>query len=158
MTVTDPGGLSADDTTLVVIYDPDAGFVTGGGWFDSPGGAYVPDPTLTGKAKFGFVSKYKKGQSVPTGFTEFQFKMADLNFHSDTFQWLVIAGPKAMFKGIGTINGMGDYMFKLWAGDDDPDTFRIKLWEEDEFGVESVVYDNGFNQAIGGGSIIIHNK
>src|SRR5262249_28338019 len=57
------GGYSA----MVVIYDPSAGFVTGGGWINSPANAYSPDPTLTGKANFGFVSKYQKGQSVPTG-------------------------------------------------------------------------------------------
>jgi hypothetical protein len=40
---------------LLVVYDPSAGFVTGGGWINSPAGAFV-DPTLTGKASFGFVS------------------------------------------------------------------------------------------------------
>ena len=44
----------------------------------------------------------------------------------------------------------------LWAGDgtgdDGADTFRIKIWwEEDD--TENVVYDNGMYQAIGGGSI-----
>jgi hypothetical protein len=34
------------------------------------------------------------------------------------------------------------------------DTFRIKIWYKD--GDEVVVYDNGFNQEIGGGSIVIH--
>jgi hypothetical protein len=36
--------------------------------------------------------------------------------------------------------------------------FRIKIWTEDEFGVETVVYDNFSNQALGGGSIIVHKK
>jgi hypothetical protein len=58
---------------LVVVYDPSAGFVTGGGWIMSPPGAYTPDPTLAGKANFGFVSRYQKGQTVPTGDTEFFF-------------------------------------------------------------------------------------
>ncbi len=40
---------------IVVIYDPSAGFVTGGGWINSPAGAAVWDATLTGKANFGFV-------------------------------------------------------------------------------------------------------
>src|SRR5207249_6428505 len=57
----------------VVIYDAGAGFVTGGGWINSPQGAYAADQKLVGKANFGFVSKYKNGQSVPTGETEFQF-------------------------------------------------------------------------------------
>jgi hypothetical protein len=50
----------------------------------------------------------------------------------------------------------------LWAGDgdatsdeDDFDTFRIRIWEE--VGEEEVViYDNGTDQAIAGGSIVIH--
>ncbi|MBA7530031.1 hypothetical protein ES705_22234 [subsurface metagenome] len=47
----------------------------------------------------------------------------------------------------------------LWAGDDNPDKFRIRIWEEDEIsGIETDVYDNGMNQPIGGGSIKIHTK
>jgi hypothetical protein len=145
--------------TIAVIYDPSAGFVTGGGWIYSNPGSYFPDPDLEGKATFGFVSKYKKGASVPTGNTEFQFHAAGLNFHSEIYDWLVITGGNyARFKGVGTINGIGEYKFMLWAGDASPDTFRIKIWEEDEFGVETVVYDNGMDQAISSGSIVIHTK
>jgi len=43
----------------------------------------------------------------------------------------------------------------LTAVDGSPDTFRIKIWTEDGNG-EQVVYDNGAQQAISGGSIIIH--
>ena len=49
-------GTSVDFT--ITVYDPNAGFVTGGGWIDSPLGAYIPDPALAGRANFGFVSKY----------------------------------------------------------------------------------------------------
>jgi PKD repeat protein len=159
LTVTDPGGLFDTACTIAIVYDPDAGFVTGGGWIDSPAGAYVPDDTLAGKANFGFVSKYKKGKTTPDGQTEFQFHVADLNFHSSSYDWLVVTGSDyAMFKGMGTINGEGVYKFRIWAGDDVPDTFRIKIWVEDEGGFETVTYDNGFDQAIGGGSIVIHTK
>jgi len=119
----------------------------------------------TGRANFGFVSKYQKGAKTPTGKTEFVFQAADLNFHSDTYDWLVVTqgGSNAQFKGEGTINGAykngNPYKFMLWAGDDDPDTFRIRIWWEDESdGVENVVYDNAFAQAIGGGSIVIHTS
>jgi len=154
------GGVSNKSTyQYVVVYDPSAGFVTGGGWFNSPAGAYKPNADLSGKANFAFVSKYQKNATVPIGNTEFQFHAADLNFHSTSYDWLVVTGSNyAKFKGVGTINGMGEYKFQLWAGDDDPDTFRIKIWTEDEFGVETVVYDNGFDQAIEGGSIVIHTK
>jgi hypothetical protein len=152
------GGISTD-TAMLIIYDPEGGFVTGGGWFDSPGGAYVPDPTLTGKAVFGFVSKYKKGASIPTGNTEFVFQAADLNFHGTAYDWLVVnqGGSNAQFKGSGKINGSGDYRFMLWAGDKETDTFRIRIWEEIG-GVETDIYDNDIDQDIGGGSIVIHVK
>ncbi len=165
--VTDKDGDSgmAAATEFIVIYDPDGGFVTGGGWIDSPAGAYVADPTLTGKANFGFVSKYKKGASVPTGSTEFQFKAGDLNFHSGSYDWLVIAGQdKAKYKGTGTINGTGNYGFMLTAVDNgnSGDTFRIKIWDKDNG--DAVVYDNKSNSGdddydgtvISGGNIKVH--
>ncbi|MCZ7567881.1 MAG: right-handed parallel beta-helix repeat-containing protein [Ardenticatenaceae bacterium] len=118
----------------------------------------------TGKATFGFVSKYQKGANIPSGQTEFQFKAGNLNFHSSSYEWLVVNqnDSNAQFKGSGTINGDlapngDDYKFMLWAGDGSPDTFRIKIWWEDTNG-EHVVYDNGVPQAIGGGSIVIHKK
>jgi hypothetical protein len=117
--------------------------------------------TVSGKATFGFVSKYRKGASTPDGNTEFVFKAADLNFHSTSYDWLVVnqGGSNAQFKGTGTINGAGAYRFMLWAGDkvdDGHDTFRIRIWEE-VGGDEIVVYDNGFGQRIDGGSIIVHD-
>jgi hypothetical protein len=162
LTVNDGYDDSDQVCTIVVVYDPNAGFVTGGGWIESPAEAYKPDPSLTGKATFGFVSNYKKGADQPEGNTEFQFNAGDLNFHSDHYKWLVVTGSNdAKFMGKGTINGegIGDdlYRFQIWAGDNDPDTFRIKIWYEDN-GAEIVVYDNGMNQEIGGGSIVIHTK
>jgi hypothetical protein len=146
-------------TASIAIFDPTAGFVTGGGWIDSPAGAYRDDLTATGKATFGFVAKYKKGATVPTGNTQFVFHHPNgLNFHSENYEWLVVTGgDRAQFKGTGTIDGYpGTFKFKLWAGDSNPDTFRIRIWEEDTFGNETDMYDNGSNQAIGGGSIVIH--
>jgi len=164
VTVTDDDGGSATQTyEYIVIYNPDGGFVTGGGWIMSPAEACnfgACTENTTGKANFGFVSKYKKGANVPTGETEFQFKAGNLNFHSDSYEWLVVTGSDyARFKGVGTINGEGAYKFMLWAGDSDPDTFRIRIWTEDEAtAVETDVYDNDFDQAIGGGSIVIHTS
>jgi len=116
---------------------------------------YEEEKTPEGKATFGFVSKYKKGASVPDGNAEFQFKAGDLNFHSTSYQWLVVNQnyTNAQFKGYGTINGEGNYGFMIWAGDGSPDTFRIKIWDA---GDETVVYDNSVNQSIGGGSIVVH--
>jgi hypothetical protein len=152
------GNEGNEECALLAVYDPEGGFVTGGGRIWSPASAYAYDPSLEGKANFGFVSKYKKGANTPTGNTEFQFKAGDFNFHSSNYDWLVITGSNyARFKGWGTINGEGDYQFMLWAGDGNPDTFRIRIWwEENE--TENVIYDNGMDQSISGGSIVIHTK
>jgi hypothetical protein len=129
------------------------------------------DPDITGKASFGFVAKYKKGQSTPDGNTQFQFKAGDLNFHSASYEWLVVAGANAKFKGDGTINGSGNYGFMLTAtdgqvnGGGDVDTFRIKIWDKDNG--DAVVYDNQMGAddddmsagtELGGGRIVIHTK
>jgi hypothetical protein len=165
----DGGTGSATAADFIVIYDPDGGFVTGGGWIDSPADA-CPTGSIcegaTGKANFGFVSKYKKGATLPTGITEFNFKAGNLNFHSNEYDWLVVTGGNyARYKGTGTINGTiapngTAYKFQIWAGDETSsggeDTFRIKIWyEEDD--VEIVIYDNGMDQEIGGGNIRVHN-
>ncbi len=154
-------------TAMVVVYDPNGGFVTGGGWINSPAGAYVPNPSLTGKASFGFVSKYQPGATVPTGNTEFQFKAGNLNFSSASYEWLVVAGAKAQYKGSGTINGGGDYRFLLTVidgqqpGGGGQDKFRLRIWNNNGGGL---VYDNQMNApdnadpttVLGGGSIVIH--
>jgi hypothetical protein len=71
LTVSDSYPASDEETyQFIVIYDPAGGFVTGGGWIMSPPGAYAADPTLTGQANFGFVSKYKKGASFLCGFSQ----------------------------------------------------------------------------------------
>ena len=162
----DDGGSGQCMFEFVVVFDASAGFVTGGGWINSPPGAYTADPTLTGKASFGFVSKYHRGASIPSGNTQFQFKAGDLNFHSTSYDWLVIAGAKARFKGSGTINGAGDYRFRITAIDgkaagDGVDKFRIKIWDKTTGGV---IYDNQLgagddaepSTVLGGGSITIH--
>jgi hypothetical protein len=150
--------------TLAVVYDPSAGFVTGGGWINSPAGAYIPDPSLSGQATFGFVSKYKKGASIPTGSTAFTFDLAGLDFYSESYEWLVVnqGGTNAQFKGSGTVNGLLDpngnaYKFMVWAGDSSPDTFRIRIWWEDAGG-ENDMYDNAVDQPIGAGNIVIHTS
>jgi len=168
LTVSDGSLNSTPACTMAVVYDPSAGFVTGGGWIDSPAGAFKADESLAGKATFGFMSKYQKGASLPTGNTAFQFDLAGLAFASQSYEWLVVNqdGTNAQFKGSGMLNGLLDpngdaYKFMLWATDgadtNSADTFRIKIWWEGAGG-ESVVYDNGVAQAIGAGNIVVHTS
>jgi uncharacterized repeat protein (TIGR01451 family) len=172
VTVNDGIGQDAVSRTLIV-FDPSAGFVTGGGWITSPAGAcYLLTCTglTTGKANFGFVSKYitQKDKSTPvlTGNTEFQFQAGDLEFHSENYEWLLVnqAGTNAQYKGNGRINGVTGYKFMLWATDGSYDTFRIRIWRE-VGGSEEVVYDNmgsgagGFSTTpIDGGTIVVHTN
>ena len=170
LTVTDDDtGATTSEPITFVVYDPSEGFVTGGGWINSPLGAYEPIPALTGKATFGFVSKYQKGNNVPTGQTEFQFKVANLNFHSSSYEWLVVSGSRAQYKGVGTINGAGSYEFMLTAidgkgqGGNEVDKFRIKIWDRVSGGK---IYDNQHGDSddkaptteLGGGQIVIHKN
>lgn len=151
----DPAGV------MLVVYDPDGGFVTGGGFIDSPAGAYVTDPALEGRANFGFVAKYRRGANRPDGNTQFRFRAGDLTFHSTSYEWLVVSGSTARFKGEGRINGEDGYGFMLTACDADAaascsgadsDTFRIAIWVLD---TEATVYDNG-GTALSGGAIRVH--
>ncbi len=169
LTVSD-GSLSdtrttADVPAYVVVYDPNGAFVTGGGWLTSPAGALATSPSATGKAAFGFVARYQKGANTPIGNTEFQFSAGDLSFRSSSYQWLVVAGSRAQFKGDGKVGGTGDYGFLLTAIDGQldggTDSFRIKIWDKS---TGAVIYDNQLGAsesgsaatAIGGGSIVIH--
>jgi PKD repeat protein len=168
LTVTDKdGGTDQSLFEFVVVFEVLPGFVTGGGWIDSPAGAYAANPSVLGKATFGFVSRYHKGATVPSGNLEFNFRIADLQFHSTSHEWLVVSGSKVRFKGSGTINGVGDFAFLVSAVDGDvsgdgPDTFRIKIWDKNS-GV--VIYDTEMGRGdgapattvLGGGSIVIHN-
>ena len=157
-TVRDGAGNKASCTVVIPVYDPAAGFVTGGGQIDSPAAAFKGDQSLTGRAAFGFSSKYEgKGAKIPTGDTSFVFKTGGLSFASTEYDWLVVTGGNyAKFKGEGTIDDeVGVYKFQVWAGDggkSDDDTFRIKIWKED-----TVVYDNGMDQAIARGQIKVHS-
>ena len=169
LTVTDKdGGIGTSTFQYVVVYDPGAGYVTGAGTITSPTGAYTQDPSLSGKAIFGFVSKYQNGANQPTGSTQFRFIIANFSFKSTSYDWLVVGGGRAQYKGSGTINGSGDYGFILTSidgqinGGGGLDKFRIKIIDKT---TGNVLYDNqqGASDtsdpatAIDSGSITIHN-
>jgi hypothetical protein len=159
----------------IVVYDPDGGFVTGGGWIYSRAGSLVTNPDAEGKANFGFVSKYKTGKnslSQVEGNTSFQFSNGNFLFISTSHEEmsLVISGAKATYRGIGTVNGKGTHKFMVSAVDGDisggggSDKYRIKIFKDGSS--TDVLYDNQMNEddnsepstIIGGGSIVIHNK
>jgi hypothetical protein len=159
------------DKVVIVFYDPNAGFVTGGGYvLHQPIWTTPPTPG-TGKDNYGFVAKYKKGSSAPDGETEFQCKDCNINFHSTSLDWLIVtsitSGPnagvqKAWYQGSGTINGSGNYAFQVTVIDKgNVDYFRIRIWNKSTL---VVIYDNMPTVIDGsdpvtvaqGGNIVIH--
>lgn len=166
----DSAGNVAVETRSFVIYNPSGSFVTGGGWINSPNGAYSADSGLVGKATFEIDSKYNKNASVPSGHIGFKFEVAGFEFSSTSFDWLIVTGPKAQCKGYGTINGQGNYAFILTAVDGvvsknkKANLFRIKIWDHT---TDEIIYDNqaGTNDtadltapgtSLQGGSIKVH--
>jgi hypothetical protein len=125
--------------TLLAVYDPDGGFVIGGGWINSS----------LGRANFGLVAKYLWYASVPQGIVEFH--VGNLKFRSSTLGWLVVSGDVAVLSGTGEINGTGGYQFQLTAKDlNGGDQLGIKIWNS-----SAVVFDTA-PVPLGGGQIVIH--
>jgi len=166
-TVTDNSRNVATAEIPVAVYDPSVGFATGAGWFVSPPGAYVADPSLTDRAHFAFISKIdKKTAGLVTGSATFRFQAADLTFDGTSYDWLRVAGPKALMKGSGTLNDQPGYSFLISAvdgqirGGGGIDKFRIKIWIT---ATNVVVYDNQIGvddnadptTTLGGGQISI---
>ena len=96
------------------------------------------------------------------------FKSAGLNFHSGSYDWMVVSGTKAQFRGVGSLNGVEGYRFSITVidgsgtGGGDGDRFRIRIWTPGG----GIVYDNHMGAddhddpttVIGGGSIVIHRN
>ncbi len=168
VTVTDVCGQATTRVyEYIAIYDPQAGFITGGGWINSAPGSLVEDASATGKASYGFVTKYSKETGLPTGDVDFEFAAGNLSLESTKIDWLVIAGNNAWIKGLGTINGASNCSFLLSAVDSDlngyrnQDAFRMQIWNGEN---GALVYDSQAAaagnapaaQVIDGGSIVVH--
>jgi hypothetical protein len=144
------GGATDFRHEYITVFDPHGGSVSGNGAIASPAGACTwdgcaADGSTVGTATFGFSSKYKRGAHVPSGNTRFHFRDGNLTFASTHYEWLVVAGARAQFKGTGTINRTGSYGFLLTAVDGSQpggggvDRFRIRIWDA---ATEEVLYDN----------------
>jgi hypothetical protein len=151
-------------TGQVVVYDPGAGWLTGGGWIASPAGAYAPAPLVGGKLAFRFVARYGRSAETPDGSAELNLDLGKLDFRSTALEWLVVSGGVAHLRGYGTVNGAGDFGFALSAIDGSSgDAVRVRIWNRAD-GV--VVYDNQAGESmdsdtaspLAGGSITVHSR
>ncbi|MFC1952949.1 PKD domain-containing protein [Chloroflexota bacterium] len=159
LTVTDNDNAQDSDTAMAVVYDPESGRATGGGWIWSEPGNFASEPESEGKATFGFIMRYK--QDAPDGNLEFQYHVGDINLKDTEITWLVVSNASAQFQGVGTINGEGLYTFRVLAKDGNkaggqPDEFTIKIWEGTDTEADPIY--KALNVELGGGSIIVHNK
>jgi parallel beta-helix repeat protein len=143
-------------------------FVTGGGWFNSPAGAFTANPSAVGKANLSLVCKYKKKATVPTGNVNLQFSAARMHFKSTSFEGMAIDGGLAWCWGQGTVNGAGGYSFIIalaegktnGKGKGGADMVRVKIWDE----AGSVIYDTQPGSAdwdppaleLSGGNLKVH--
>jgi Calx-beta domain-containing protein/Big-like domain-containing protein/PKD domain-containing protein len=176
VTVTDDDGGSDTDTAFITLVGLGEK-VTGGGWIKQPVGAV---PNSGGMAYFGFNAKQHAGSTVPTGETNFKYRPGNLHFHSTSYEAMVVTitpdpvtPDKAEWWGSGTINGTGDYCFKVNVTDaGEPgknDSFRIRIWQKITAATTCsipaaapplLVYDNGFatqsETTLGGGNIQVH--
>jgi len=147
----DDTGTAAGAFNSVVVVDVDGGFVTGGGFINTP----------NGKANFNVNAKYQKGDTIPTGNTSF----GGVDFNSTSYEWLVVSGSRAQYKGAGKVNGVSGYSFLVTVADEAVDRYRIKIWQTSN---GNVVYDSNPGapddidsanpQPLGGGNITIHSK
>lgn len=163
VTVTDQGNLSGQATypQYLVVYDPNGGFVTGGGWFSSPADG--------SKASFGFTAQYQQGNTVPTGSAQFRLQGTSLDFTSSGYDWLVVSGTppaQALLQGSGTINGQSGYKILIAASDGKQagtgiDQIRVKIWNpvtgQTVYDSQPGAPDNAAPATrLGAGSITVH--
>lgn len=142
-------------TGCLVLED---GMATGGGWFIPEWGNQVGLENEGGKATFGFVAKQKLGSS--SGNLEFQYHADGLILKSTSYDWVTVASTQAMFEGIGEINGVDGYKFRVRAVDGDKlgtgiDRFEIRIW------TNGGDFDSPTYRAEGdleGGQIVVHKK
>src|SRR5207253_8177827 len=80
---------------------------SGSGWINSPKGAFVANPAITGAANLSFMVNYATGASAPTGQDFFSFPAANVNFHSTALTSLTSTPSGVQMRGNGTVNGGG---------------------------------------------------
>lgn len=151
MNITDQTGVTSYANTngdleeIVVIYDPNGGYTYGGGWFNSPAGALKSNANATGKVSYGFTVNYFKNSILPKGETQFEFRIGDFEYNALNFDYLVISGAKAQFKGTGKIIGGQsgiNFIMTVIDGDLDGsgiDKVRMKIYNKN---TGQVYYDN----------------
>ncbi|HVG20114.1 MAG TPA: M36 family metallopeptidase [Blastocatellia bacterium] len=94
--------------TILAVFDPSLGFVTGGGTINRNGVL----------ANFGFNVKYQKNGQAQGSFLYIEHRPGgDVKLKGNSMQSLSIAGNTGIFLGKATLNGVGNYSFRATATD-----------------------------------------
>ncbi|MHC4574207.1 MAG: post-COAP-1 domain-containing protein [Planctomycetota bacterium] len=145
-------------SAILVVFNPEGGFATGGGWILPVNDGLNTHPDV--RANFGFNAKYK--QDDPTGHLEFRYSDGFIDLKSTSIDQLVITGGKIVqFKGWASVNGQQGHWFFVKAIDNgepgtNNDTFEIKTWAPgvDPEGDPS----DRAGGVLQGGNIVVHTK
>jgi hypothetical protein len=148
-------------TTMVVVYDPDAGWANADGSVRSSPGSLTTNPTAQGQAWWHLAAHYYKPHDTkPVG--DARTWLPGTNWRFDTFSdtgvdWLVVTPDgKLASKGHGQIAGLsGEYGYVYYGYDGctifttphcvpGPDKFRVVVWplSEGAYPTGNAVYDN----------------
>ncbi|WP_162055714.1 SBBP repeat-containing protein [Pontibacter pamirensis] len=146
----------------VHIFDPVAGFVTGGGWFHSPVSTAYEYMQSEGRVYLGLSARYRRGsENQVQGATLILLENAAFTFRSTSYEAraLVISGNTAFYRGRGSVTYVDapaslvtderQFGFLVAATDGQlnrgtaQDKFRLKVWAVNPDGSQGpVVYDS----------------
>lgn len=114
------GNEATSDPQTLVVYDPNAGSVSGTGWIVPDPGVGDELPGIDGKAKgsFDFTVRYKsEGAATPTGSFVLTYGTV-FKLQSEALAWLVVtARDTAHFQGTASIRDDGVYPFRVTIRD-----------------------------------------
>jgi hypothetical protein len=128
-------------------------FVTAGGWILTPAGA-VGLPAIGKKSNFSLNSRYKSGDTVPSGSFEFKATESNVTFKATSFESMTVVGATAEVQGRGTVNGAAGWSFRVKVAEGAPDTLTVTIWK-----VGTTTYDAPSyraSNALGGGNVVVH--
>jgi len=144
--VDDDDGGEAHFQTMVIVYDPDAGWANADGSGNAPSGTYTRRPDASGESWFHLTARYyQQNRTKPVGTVRTWLDPAGFRFEApgdSNLEWLVVTPDgKIAAKGTGTVNGNADYGFVVYGYDGclnggssgcqpgEPDRFRTVVWE-----------------------------
>lgn len=123
---------------LVIVYDPDAGFATGGGLDDAD----------DGRVHFQLNPKYhpqEEGPAPSLGKVRYQIAGTSFDLESTALEWLVVTpGDLVAVKGLATVDDEDGYGFVLYGDANEPDRLRLTVWPTGagSYPTDTITYDS----------------